>query len=144
MRFFTKNTLKRYSSVNLTHFWLEWRNWNWNSTKLEWRGIFFPNGTEFKQSRASLKSNLTWWGGFSSKRLFIEMAFHQSGIFIETAFHQSGISLKWLFIKAAFHQSVFSLKRLFIKAAFHWNDFSLKQFFIEKAFHQSGFSLNLV
>jgi hypothetical protein len=40
-------------------------------------------------------------------------------LFTEVAFHQSGFSSKWLFIKAAFHQGGFSSKRLFIKMAFH-------------------------
>jgi hypothetical protein len=48
------------------------------------------------------------WNGCSSK-----------GLFIEASFHQSGFSSKWLFIIAAFHQSGFSSKRLFIEAAIH-------------------------
>ncbi len=56
-------------------------------------------------------------------------------LFIKVAFHQSGISSKRLFIKAAFHQSGFSSKRLFIKADFHQNGISSKRLFIKVAFH---------
>jgi hypothetical protein len=47
------------------------------------------------------------WIGFSSKRLFIE-----------AAFHRSGFSLQRLFIEAAFHRSGFSSKQLFIEASY--------------------------
>ncbi len=57
-------------------------------------------------------------------------------------------SSKRLFMKVAFHRSGFSLKRLFIEAAFHQSSFSSKRLFIEAAFHQicngGSFSSNLV
>jgi hypothetical protein len=38
----------------------------------------------------------------------LEVWFLVERLFIEVAFHQSGFSSKWLFIEAAFHQNGFS------------------------------------
>ncbi len=131
--------------------------WDWSQEEFEqkteliqlWKTTFFH--CHWQLGRISQKS--LWWGGFSSKWLFIEVAFHQSSfsskqLFIKCSqkwlIHQMNewlVSMKWqqLFIFFSIHQKHsktcpygYSMKSRFDEKPLWWKAALMKSRFDEK------------